>query len=69
MPDRMERCGMRWTIKNALAMLDGWRPDLNGEWNTVMRNHIDQETHRVSPHRARVASRAMLEGMEKPMAA
>ena len=67
--DRMERSGMRWTIESAQAMLDVRSTYLNGDWDTFMKYRIDQETHRLYPHRALVESIATLEGSEWPLAA
>jgi hypothetical protein len=50
--DRMERCGMRWTLPGAQAMLGLRCIYLNGDWDEYMKFHIYQENRRLYPRRA-----------------
>lgn len=49
--DRLERSGMRWTLESAQAMLDLRSTALNGDWEAFTHYRIEQETHRLYPHR------------------
>jgi hypothetical protein len=49
--DRMERSGMRWSIKGAQAMLDVRSEYLNGDWEAFHSHRIQHETQRLYPHR------------------
>ena len=60
--DRMERSGMRWTIKSAQAMLDVRSTYLNGDWDTFTAYRIETETRRLYPYRELVEP---IEGMEE----
>jgi hypothetical protein len=47
--DRMERAGMRWTIKGAQAMLDTRSVFLNEDWDEFTKYRIERETERLYP--------------------
>jgi hypothetical protein len=49
--DRMERSGMRWSIKGAQSMLDVRSEYLNGDWDAFHSHRIEAETQRLYPHR------------------
>jgi hypothetical protein len=55
--DRMERSGMRWSIKGAQAMLDVRSEYLNGDWQAFHRHRIEAETQRLYPHRQALENR------------
>ena len=50
--DRMECCGMRWTLSGAQSLLSLRCIYLNGDWEAYMKFHITQETRRLYPYRA-----------------
>jgi len=50
--DRMERSGMRWSIEGAESLLKLRCIDINGEWQTYMNFHIQQENQRLYPKAA-----------------
>jgi hypothetical protein len=58
--DRMERAGMHWTIAGAQAMLEVRSAYLCGQWEEFQDYRIEQETHRLYPHRQLVEQ---LDGM------
>jgi hypothetical protein len=49
--DRMERSGMRWSVKGAQAMLDVRSEYLNGDWEAFNASRIEAETRRLYPNR------------------
>jgi hypothetical protein len=67
--DRMERSGMRWTLKSAQAMLDVRSTYINGDWDAFMAYRIEKETQRLYPHRALVEPIDMPEKSEMLIAA
>lgn len=48
--DRMERAGMRWTIKGAQAMLNIRSVNLNGNFDEFNQYRIQQQTKKLYPH-------------------
>jgi len=50
--DRMERTGMGWTVEGAQAMLSLRCLWLSDSWDGYLTFRIEQETHRLHPHRA-----------------
>jgi len=48
--DRMERAGMRWTIKGAQAMLNMRSVNLNGNFDEFNQYRIQQQTKKIYPH-------------------
>ena len=48
--DRMERAGMRWTIKGAQAMLNMRSVNLNGNFDEFNQYRIQQQTKKLYPH-------------------
>jgi len=53
--DRMERAGMRWSIKGAQAMLDLRSTYLNDDWDEFTRYRIKKQTKQLYPHAKWVA--------------
>jgi hypothetical protein len=54
--DRMERAGMRWTIKGAQAMLNMRSVNLNGNFDEFNKYRIQQQTKKLYPHANIVAA-------------
>ena len=54
--DRMERAGMRWTIKGAQAMLNMRSVNLNGHLDEFNKYRIQQQTKKLYPHTNVVAA-------------
>lgn len=50
--DRMERSGMRWTVRGAQAMLDLRVTWINGNWHEFQTFRIRREHRRLYPHRS-----------------
>ena len=48
--DRMERAGMRWTVKGAQAMLNMRSVNLNGNFDEFNQYRIQQQTKKLYPH-------------------
>ena len=48
--DRMERAGMRWTVKGAQAMLNMRSVNLNGNFDEFNQYRIKQQTKKLYPH-------------------
>lgn len=49
--DRMEGAGMRWRTEGAQSMLDLRAVFLNGDWNDFQEHRIQQNGHKLYPHR------------------
>jgi len=49
--DRLERTGMRWTVRGAQAMLDLRSTYINEQWEDLQAYRVEQETWRLYPHR------------------
>ena len=54
--DRMERAGMRWTIKGAQAMLNIRSVNLNGNFDEFNQYRIQQQTKKLYPHANLIAA-------------
>ena len=52
--DRMERAGMRWTIKGAQAMLNMRSVNLNGDFEEFNQYRIQEQTKKIHPHTATI---------------
>ena len=52
--DRMERTGMGWTVPGAQAMLSLRCLWLSDSWDPYLTFRMEQETHRLHPHRAQL---------------
>lgn len=50
--DRMERTGMRWTVKGAQGILHLRAIYINGSWDQYMNHHIEAEQTRLYGHNA-----------------
>ena len=48
--DRMERAGMRWTVKGAQAMLNMRSVSLNGDFEEFNQYRIREKTKKLYPH-------------------
>lgn len=49
--DRMERSGMRWTLKGARSMLDVRAAFQSNHWSAFLKQRITNEVDRTHPHR------------------
>ena len=49
--DRLNRTGMRWSLRGAQAVLGLRCVAINGYWDEFMEDHIRRETERLYPHR------------------
>ena len=54
--DRMERAGMRWTIKGAQAMLNMRSVNLNGNFDEFNQYRIQQQTKKLYPYANTIAA-------------
>ncbi|PJA13570.1 hypothetical protein COX64_03265 [Candidatus Dojkabacteria bacterium CG_4_10_14_0_2_um_filter_Dojkabacteria_WS6_41_15] len=54
--DRMERAGMRWTIKGAQAMLNMRSVNLNGNFDEFNQYRIQQQAKKLYPHANTIAA-------------
>ncbi len=52
--DRMEGTGMRWRTEGAQSMLDLRAVFLNGDWDDFQEYRIQQNVHKLYPHRGRM---------------